>query len=238
MKKRRIFALIAAVFLFSSCGGGGGGGGLPASRVEMLYQLTFSGTPLMDVMQPLLQYLAENCPAASLNVNIADTACEKGGTWKYSGTVSCILEQAANTITLTISNMTSTSFNLNACASQVNDVDTNGDGTPDPTNVELTGNISPFAFSNTTVVAVFPGDPGTTDPTSVTVNGSATAAYTNMQLGGDFTAALTFTEHFTFTGFEVIQEANPPACASNIVNATENSQSGTCTIQSNCFDCL
>ncbi len=237
MKKGKLFVLFALVIFVFSCGGGNGGD-LPSSRVETLYQLTFVGSNLDDIVFPLFGYLAENCPSTNLSINISDIPCDKGGTWSYTGNAKCEKTIESNTITLRIISMTNTKYSLNECASENSDLDTNGDGASETTNIKLTADISPMSFNNTTVVAVFPGDPYTTEPTSAILNGTATVGFNNIHLGGDFTATLSFNEEFTFTNYDIIQNLNPPSCSQNTVMATENGQSGTCTIQSNCYKCL
>lgn len=242
MKVKNVALALMLCASLAACGGsgsGGGGGSLPASTVEVLYQLTNDGSPTQQAFGALLQFLGENCPAVAGNVVVdsGDVACDLGGTWRLTGTVNCMLVETPPTLTLTITSMTGAKLALTSCASLVTTVDTNGDGVSDTTSTILTGNVDPFALSDTVVNATFPSGPGT-DPTSVVINGQATNTYASMALTGDRTATVSFTNVFTFTNFDFVTDANPPTCAANIVSATEGSDSGQCTIQTDCRECI
>lgn len=236
--KKIVLGILMLVMVMGtiSCGSSGGGGGLSPARVEVLYQLTFEGTPMDEYLPLFLQNLAANCPDGSvpgnIPVTIGPTTCETSGTWSYSATVSCHKTVVGTVTNLTIVSVQNSQMELNACASMVS-ADVNGDGADENVNIVLTEVVTPLAMTNTTVVADL-ADPN--NPV-VNMNGRADIGYTDAALSGDVTATVTFNQGIIFTNFNPVDPPGPPACENNTVNAAEGGQSGTCTIQTNCSDC-
>jgi|GEM_PF-4099543 len=214
----------------SSGGGGGGGGALGTARTAILYALVRDGTQFPTVVAALLNYLSGQCVlsgGAPIPMILSDS-CPQGGTWTLTATATC----SVTATTLTIDTVTDSSLELASCASQVTTVDVDGDGTDDTTNVTLTGTLDPFEFADGTTVTI--DDPAA--PTQAVIDGTATAVYNLMALGGDITATLSFVLETTLANFDLTQGTGTQTCSSEGVTAIEGGQQGFCTIQSDC-DC-
>jgi len=244
MGVKKILISLVAISFVAACGGGGsGGGGLPVSRVEIIYKLINEGMQagLMPALQAMLGKMAGpvgGCEFGGSVVSLegltgtcSDRGTETSGTWALSGTMTCKHEPVTGGTLFTVTAMDA-ALTLTNCVSTPN-VDTNGDGISEATNVILTGPIDPFAFGvNTTILAIGSG----TDITSVTLNGTAGLTFTNFQLGGDVTATATFVQDLTFDQMVITAEGEP-TCDPNTFSATEGGQSGTCTIAATCGSC-
>jgi len=232
---------MAIIALTVSCGGssddgGGSGGTLTAAEVEQLFLLSSIGTPIEDVLQVLLNTLAQNCgdgAAVNVAVDSGDVNCAEGGTWRLVGTINCSRQINGDDMTITVNSSTDSTLALSSCGSEILLASVTAEKQTG-TSFALTGTIDPFAMDNTTIDIT-----NYNDPTSVILNGIATMTYSNMLIGsGDAEATISYTQQITFTDFNV--EAEQPlgmACAQNTVSATQGDDSGTCTLQSSCMSC-
>lgn len=240
MNIKKVFvSCLLCISLLAACGGGSGGGGgtLDPQRVEKLFLLSETGTPLPQVLTALYFLLASQCPegdtTSTVTIGLGEVECENGGTWLVSGTTDCKkTTESASRIIITVENTANSFVTLTNCASTVS-VDMDDDGTNDTVNISLNGNVNPFSMTNSTIDLQLSG----TIATSIVINGIAALGRNSMQISGDVSATITYTNDFIFNDYDPIQGSGTQTCAQNTVSAVEGGNTGTCEIQIDCTSC-
>ncbi len=233
-----VVAVAASSMLLAACGGsgGGGGGGLPAAEVTKVYQLNQEGDALKKAVQGLIETLstAGQCvPGTQVAIDTGEVACSDSGTTRIHGMVDCTVTTNVGATTITINSVTAT-LTATGC---VETVTLGADGIT--YNVLQQGTSTQFAFGNGTTITV-----ETTNPPTITVNGSAVASfgsetltYTAQGASGPTTATMSYTQHFTFNNASISGGQGGLTCAADTVTVTESGNSGTCTVSSECDTC-